>query len=75
MKNTLICTKCNSNDIIRIRGSFGLNGAGNNIPTNPGAVLVTRYVCAKCGYVEEWIDEEKDISKLNEKFNHNRRDK
>ena len=75
MKNKLLCTKCGSNEIVRVKGSFGLYGAGNNIPTNPGAVLVTRYVCVKCGYVEEWIDEENDRNKLNKKFAHKQWDK
>ena len=48
MKNTNICPKCNSNDIIRVPGKAGAYGSENNIQmgwTNLSAVLVHRYVC------------------------------
>ena len=67
MKNTGICTKCHSSEIIRIPGNVGAYGAGNNIiagRTNFSAVKVTRYICASCGYTEEWIDNSIDIEKL-----------
>ena len=32
------------------------------------AVLVTRYLCGDCGFSEEWIDETRDIEKLNNKY-------
>ena len=66
MKNTKICPKCNSRDIIRVPGKAGAYGTGNNIQTgwsNFSAVLVHRYVCCTCGYSEEWIDHE-DVHKL-----------
>lgn len=70
MKNRHCCPKCNSSDIIRIDGSAGAYGMGNNIQTgwsNLSAVLVNRYVCCSCGYSEEWIDKE-DIPKLEKKY-------
>lgn len=65
-----ICCKCKSNKIIRIPGETGIYGTGNNIPAGVfnGSVGVTRYVCAECGYVEEWIDNKNDINKLAKKF-------
>ncbi|MDE5792685.1 MAG: hypothetical protein K2G88_06985 [Oscillospiraceae bacterium] len=60
MKVSKICPKCQSNDIIRFDGSAGAYGAGNNIMTGHtifSAIKVNRYVCCKCGFVEEWIDE------------------
>ena len=66
MKNSKVCPKCNSNDILRINGSTRGYGAGNNILiglTIFSSVNVNRYVCCKCGYTEEWIDEE-DIPRL-----------
>lgn len=70
MKNTNICPKCNSSDIVRIEGNAGAYGIGNNIQvglTNFSAVLVNRYLCCNCGYSEEWIDKEA-LSKLKAKF-------
>ena len=66
MKNTKICPKCSSSDIVRIDGYTGAHGAGNNILTGSTiftAVNVNRYVCCKCGFTEEWIDRE-DIEKV-----------
>jgi len=67
MKNTGICPKCHSSEMIRIPGNVGAYGTGNNIKvgfTNFSAVKVTRYLCASCGYTEEWIDDPNDIEKL-----------
>lgn len=64
MKNTKMCPKCNSQEIIEIPGSTGAYGTGNNIRvgmTVMSAVPVNRYLCCNCGYSEEWIDQE-DIS-------------
>ena len=66
MKNTKICPKCNSADIVRFDGNTGAYGVGNNIMlghTIFSNVNVHRYVCCTCGYVEEWIDRE-DIERL-----------
>ena len=61
MKNTRICPKCQSTDIIRIDGYTAAYGAGNNIMTGKtifSAVNVNRYICCGCGFTEEWIDRE-----------------
>lgn len=68
MKNTRICPKCNSNDILLIPGYEGAYGSGNNIPASFfKSVKVNRYLCCVCGYSEEWIDRE-DIVKLKKKY-------
>jgi len=70
MKNTRICPKCSSTDILRIEGQSKAYGAGNNIPigmTIFSAVLVHRYLCCSCGFSEEWIDKE-DIEALKKKY-------
>lgn len=70
MKQTKRCPKCSGTDILRIEGTAGAYGVGNNIPTgftNFSAVLVNRYVCCACGYSEEWIDQE-DIPRLVKKY-------
>jgi len=66
MKYTRTCPKCGSPKIIRIDGSAGAYGVGNNImlgATIFSAVNVNRYVCCACGFTEEWIDQE-DIERL-----------
>jgi len=72
MKNTKICPKCASNDIIKIKGN-----TGNSYSSNFAAVgllsyvPVTRYVCCNCVFSEEWIENEKDIEKLKKKHSKN----
>lgn len=66
MKNTKICPKCNSSDILIVDGYAGAYGSGNNIMTGMtifSAVKVDRYICCSCGYTEEWINT-KDMDKL-----------
>ncbi|MGM9631871.1 MAG: hypothetical protein ACI3XL_02110 [Eubacteriales bacterium] len=66
MKNSRICPKCNSGNIVRIDGYAGPYGSGNNIMlghTIFSTVNVNRYICCSCGYTEEWIDRE-DIDKV-----------
>lgn len=61
MKNTKICPKCSSSDIVIIDGYAGAYGSGNNIMVGAtvfSAVPVNRYVCCSCGYTEEWVDQE-----------------
>jgi predicted nucleic-acid-binding Zn-ribbon protein len=68
MKNLKNCSKCSSSEVVRIKGNAGPGGAGNNIPMNPGFVLVTRYVCLKCGFIEEWVDDLEDLQKIEKKI-------
>lgn len=66
MKNTYICPKCKSEDIVRVPGADGVNNiqVGWSIFS---AIPVHRYVCCECGFSEEWIDRD-DILKLKEKY-------
>ncbi|MGO4936475.1 hypothetical protein ACTQ54_02365 [Fundicoccus sp. Sow4_H7] len=68
MKNTGKCPKCGGKDLIYVPGSVGAYGTGNNIMTGLttlSAVLVNRYVCTKCGYTEEWVE---DVPKLKKTY-------
>lgn len=59
MKNTHICPKCGSDDIVRVAGDTRAYGAGNNIMIGMSifsAINVNRYICCRCGYCEEFID-------------------
>ncbi|MGA7789374.1 MAG: hypothetical protein WCA56_14550 [Xanthobacteraceae bacterium] len=71
MRNSKTCSKCQSSDIVRIPGKHYGFGAGNIIKTGfgtIGAIKVTRYLCASCGFSEEWIDSPDDIAKLKRQF-------
>ena len=66
MRNSKTCSKCQSTDIVRIPGQARAHGGGNNIAygiTNFSAIKVTRYLCASCGFIEEWLDSPDDIAK------------
>ena len=70
MKNSKLCTKCQSNDIVRIEGQTGAYGSGNNIPiglTMFSAVKVARFLCLNCGFSEEWIESREDLEKIRSK--------
>lgn len=64
------CPKCKSQDLIFIPSKAGMYGTGNNIMVDVTlsiAIRVHRFVCGRCGYSEEWIDQE-DIRKLKQYF-------
>ncbi len=66
MKGTGICPKCGGRDILKVKGDAGPYGTGSNIKaglTIFSSILVDRYICCNCGYVESWINKD-DISKL-----------
>jgi predicted RNA-binding Zn-ribbon protein involved in translation (DUF1610 family) len=71
MKPSNTCPKCRSADIVRIPGTAGAYGSGNNISIGRivfSAVPVTRYLCASCGFSEEWLDSAQDIAKIKKKY-------
>ena len=70
MKNTRVCPKCGGMEILVIGGSTGPYGVGNNIPAGKTVfsyVNVDRYLCALCGYSEEWIDVA-DMPRIKKKY-------
>lgn len=67
MRFTATCPKCGGRDVLFIEGQSYPYGGGNNVPMGFSAVLVKRYVCCRCGYSEEWIDQQ-DIPKLEKKY-------
>ena len=71
MQNSKTCPKCQNTEIIRIPGDARPFGAGNNITVGAtvfSAVKVTRYLCASCGFSEEWIESVDDIAKIKKKY-------
>ncbi len=66
MKNTNTCPKCRGRNILVVPGNVGAGTdcGSNSIMTGLfKAVLVDRYVCADCGFTEEWINKE-DMPRL-----------
>ena len=50
---------------------MGAYGAGNIIPVGMmifSSVKVTRFLCSRCGYSEEWIESPADIEKIRKKY-------
>ena len=59
MKNTKLCPKCNSQNIVRVPDDAHRYLA-NSICITMFAwvkrIPVARYVCCDCGYVEDWVE-------------------
>lgn len=69
MRNSKKCPKCKSSDIIRIPGTVDNYGAGNIIRVGVWSIFnkppkVARYLCASCGFSEEWVDSTGDIARV-----------
>ena len=70
MKQSKVCPKCQSTEILRVEGHVGSHGAGNNIQLGKtifSAIAVPRYVCCRCGHAEEWVDS-RDLYQLREQL-------
>lgn len=71
MKTTRRCPKCDSSDVLRIEGERQGYGIGDNVRTGVigfGQVVVTKYLCGNCGYIEEWVDDQYDISEIKKNY-------
>jgi len=57
---------------LRIPDRPGRYSSGNNIYTSNftlvGKIPVIRYVCADCGYTENWVDDPGDLAALRRTF-------
>ncbi|HNX16604.1 MAG TPA: hypothetical protein PKO28_04525 [Bacilli bacterium] len=66
MKNTKVCPKCHSENIVRYDEFFGQSASnqGTFLRTSMfSGVNLRIYVCCNCGYSEIWVDEE-DLEKV-----------
>jgi transposase-like protein len=73
MRSSKTCPKCKSTDIVRIPGRVDGSGAGNIIRVGLWSIFknppkVTRYLCASCGFSEEWVDSAEDIARVKTKY-------
>ena len=72
MKHTHSCPKCESIDVITIKGGSTWNGYQNFIKGSAMKVVpVTRYLCGNCGFSEEWVDDPKGLELLKKKYGGN----
>lgn len=68
MKYDYTCDKCKSTDIIRIPGK-SMSGRYHFIMANFFTkVPIDRFVCLNCGYIEDWIMDEKHLKKIAKKY-------
>ena len=66
VKNTNICPKCNSGNVIKAQDN-GYNAMG--IPlTLMHVAKVCRYVCCNCGFAEEWVEDKSNLEKIETKY-------
>ncbi|WP_298033392.1 hypothetical protein [uncultured Dysosmobacter sp.] len=72
MKNTHTCPKCGGRNVIRVPDSPLRHASGNNIYTTTvtlfGKIPVIRYVCCDCGYVENWVETQKELDEIKQAF-------
>lgn len=72
MKNTKLCPKCGSGNIVRVPDNPVRHASGNNIYTTTltlaGKIPVIRYVCCGCGYVENWVESPHELDKIRRAF-------
>ncbi len=69
MQKTKVCPKCQSRDVVRIPGTKQGYGPGNNISSGIfSQVLVSRYLCCSCGFIENWLESADDIIKVSKKY-------
>ena len=64
MKQSNCCLKCGSNELLRIPG---VPGEEPHIAIGAARLHeaeVAKYVCAKCGYIEQWIENPSDLQEL-----------
>ncbi len=67
MKNTKVCPKYGSKDIILVPSAWSSGKEGNCISTLFTNYKIDRYVCCECGYSEEWVEKDK-LQDLKEKM-------
>lgn len=63
MKNTQLCPKCEANNIIKVpfRNVVGQDAVKLGVLN---FVYLNYYICADCGYTEQWVDNQKSLDKL-----------
>lgn len=72
MKNSTYCPQCGSQNIVRVPDKPNRHTSGNNIYTSAltlmGKIPVIRYVCCDCGYVENWVERQRELDEIKRTF-------
>jgi hypothetical protein len=67
MKNAKQCPKCQSKEIVIIEPAYGegirLDGFGY--------ARLSRHACLSCGFLEDWISDAQNLSKVRESYERN----
>ena len=63
MKLNRFCPKCNSTDIFIAKGK-SLNQYDRFNLTTFKFITFDRHICINCGYIEEWVADEKHLEAL-----------
>ena len=61
------CPKCDARDWLRIPGRR-LRGFPYVQVGAVGVVPLARYVCATCGFAEEWVEDQADLARIRHKY-------
>lgn len=67
MKRTHTCPKCGSTQLAHVPASQWLFARGGNayLGLHFGQkVLISKFVCTRCGYVEQWAERQQDLAAL-----------
>jgi predicted RNA-binding Zn-ribbon protein involved in translation (DUF1610 family) len=70
VKDSGACAKCGSPDVVRVPDEAGAYGAAQTVRAGNlfQRVQVSRYVCATCGFVEQWIDDADDLRRIADRY-------
>lgn len=71
MKNTNVCPKCGSRDIVRVPDDAHRYLANSICITKlvmVERIPVARYVCRGCGYVENWVESQRELEQIKHAF-------
>lgn len=64
MQHSYICPKCNSSDVIEIKGNSMTTSATIALTKwQMKSAILDRYVCAHCGFTEEYVQMTKGFRK------------
>lgn len=67
MKRTHTCPKCGGTQLVHVPASQWLFARGGNAYLGlhrGGKVLISKYICTGCGYVENWAGRPQDLAAL-----------
>lgn len=71
MKNTKCCPKCKSQNIVRVPDNahrYLANSICITLVAWVKRIPVARYVCYDCGYVENWVETQKERDDIRNTF-------